>query len=145
MTLHALPGCTELLAEAVGLARTAERLTRDGTDPASATLLRTLTDDLGTVVRVLEERLEPVAPRRGHLAVERDGGDVRLRGRGPAPDGDVVRSALETAAGLRGRSGEPSSARLWDALVALARDGHDPPTALPTPLGLVGRARPQRR
>lgn len=132
----------DLLAEAVDLARAAEQMTRGGTDPGTAARLRVLADDLRTVTRAVEEQLPaPPAPcGRGHLHVDRTtSGTVRVQGGGPAAEGELVRAALVGLAARGPRACSPIGARLWDALVALARDGLDRPSTLPTPLGLVGR------
>jgi len=164
------PSPVHLLAEAVQLARAASRLgglAGVPLDRATAASLRTLLDELGGAAREVELRylrtpLRPAVPapspgpcggaartdRAGHLQVDAAaGGEVRLRGRGPAGEGDLVRAALRARARdplpVTG-SATPDThavlgARLWDALVLLAHDGLDPPTALPTPLSLVGR------
>lgn len=153
------PTSVHLLADAVSLLRAASRLGPPAVDPVSAGCLRALVRDLVASARDLEESLTPAPPAPSPLAVvpcaEAGGGrtarpgslqlsaehdEVRLRGRGPAGEGDLVRAALHRRAGAPGTDAQQRlGAQLWTALVALSRDGLDPPTAVPTPLGLVDR------
>ncbi|VXB47739.1 hypothetical protein [Nocardioides sp. AX2bis] len=153
------PTPVHLLADAADLVRAAARPGPRPVDPATARCLRALLRDLLDAAGELEASLEAPAPAPTPLAVVPDtdagGGrtarpgslqlstrcaEVRLAGRGPAPEGDLVRAALHHRAGASGSAAqEQLGALLWTALVAMARDGLDPPTALPSPLGLVGR------
>lgn len=150
MALAALehPTPVHLLADAVGLVQAAARLGPRPVDPTTRACLHALVHDLVASARGLETALAPPLPeaaddhaeRPGSLRVSGVGGEVRVRGRGPAGEGDLVRAALHRRAGASGTEAEERlGGLLWTALVTLSRDGLDPPTALPTPLTLVGR------
>lgn len=154
-TEHPTP--VHLLADAVDLVQAAILLGTRPTDPVTARRLRVLLADLLVSAGELQESLGDASPtplavvpvtdagagrpvRPGSLQVVTTGAEVRLRGRGPTVEGDLVRAALQHRAGATGSPAqEHLGGLLWSALVALSRDGLEPPTALPTPLGVVGR------
>lgn len=151
------PTPVHLLADAVDLLQAAARVRPRPSDPATVRCLRALLRDLLVAAGELEDVLAAASPtplavvpvtdagegrpvRPGSLQVVPAGAEVRVRGRGPTVEGDLVRAALHHRAGATGGPAqEHLGALLWSALVALSRDGLDPPTALPTPLGVVGR------
>lgn len=158
-----------LLADAVHLVQTVARFEPHSVEPVARACLRALVHDLLASAHGLDAALGPSAPppaparssaagppavqplpeagdcraeRPGSLRVSGTGDEVRLQGRGPAGEGDLVRAALHRRAGASGTEAEERlGGLLWTALVTLSRDGLEPPTALPTPLTLVGRFR----
>ncbi len=149
------PSPVHLLADAVALVRAAAGPRSWPVHPAAAASLRVLLDELDAATDSLAETLDRRAPaptplavvpsadaaggrtaRPGSLRVTTTGDGVRLAGRGPGAEGDLVRAALHQRAGGPGSDAQERLGQLlWTALVAMSRDGLDPPTAVPTPLG----------